>query len=97
MTVKQPPPITYRRNDGSTGTAIVPVGDWPWPHIETRDGVEWESRPQSYDWIEIGYIPRPRTNREWFLYHFMHGFLMRYPLRHVLVWSWRNRRTSEHY
>lgn len=46
-------------------------------------------------WLFMGWVPTPRTDFDWFIYHIMHGLLMRYPLWDVLVWSWRNYRLEQ--
>lgn len=57
--------------------------------------VRYDERSQKYfieiidhpDWLEVGYIPKPRTRWGWFLYHLVHGLAMRYPVRKVLLFS----------
>lgn len=41
-------------------------------------------------WLHMGWVPTPKTRFGWFVYHAVHGLLMRYPLWDVLVWSWKN-------
>lgn len=53
---------------------------------------EWYKLPErDSGWLHLGVCPRPRTTWEVFTYHLCHGLLMRYPLREVLVFSWRQR------
>ena len=39
------------------------------------------------EWVSVGYVPRPTTKFGWFVYHFVHGIAMRYPLRAVIAFS----------
>ncbi|MEM7531082.1 MAG: hypothetical protein AAF639_02805 [Chloroflexota bacterium] len=39
------------------------------------------------DWVFVGYVPSPKTRLGWFVYHMIHGLLMRYPLRSVIAFS----------
>lgn len=58
------------------------------------EGRLWYAVPEpDSDWIHLGVAPMPRTTWQTFVYHVCHGFLMRYPLVDVLVFSWRNRRS----
>ena len=41
-------------------------------------------------WLPIGYIPTPKTHLGWFLYHLIHGLVMRYPVHKVLYYSLTN-------
>ncbi len=41
-------------------------------------------------WLHMGWVPTPTTRLGWFVYHVIHGLLMRYPAWDVLVWSWKN-------
>lgn len=92
MTVRAEPPRDYRRRDGSTGRSRAPVGDWPYPPIEPRDGMLWHAVPPSSDWSWFGWVPWPRPGWRRFVHHLAAGVLMRYPLRDVAVFAWRHRR-----
>ena len=39
------------------------------------------------DWVDVGMIPEPRTRLGWFLYHLVHGLVMRYPIHRVLAFA----------
>lgn len=45
---------------------------------------EYEKLISDRRWIYLGYIPRPQSHLGWFLYHLIHGLLMRYPLYKIL-------------
>lgn len=92
MTVRACPPREYRRRDGTTGYSPVPVGDWPYPAIETRDGMLWYAVPPSEDWGFFGWVPWPTSTLQRFVHHLAAGVLMRYPLRDVVAFAWRHRR-----
>jgi len=38
-------------------------------------------------WLHVGYIPMPRTRLSWFVYHLIHGVVMRYPIHKVIGYS----------
>lgn len=63
------------------------------PPLETRlvRGKLWVQYPDNPDLIFLGTAPVPRNAWETFVYHVCHGMIMRYPLRDVLIWSWKNR------
>jgi len=39
------------------------------------------------EWISIGLVPKPKTQLGWFVYHMVHGLMMRYPFHRVLAFS----------
>lgn len=47
------------------------------------------------DWLSVGYIPQPRTRLGWFVYHLLHGLVMRYPLRKVIGFALANTRPGD--
>ncbi len=38
-------------------------------------------------WTSIGYIPTPQSQFGWFIYHLIHGIVMKYPFHKVLYFS----------
>lgn len=42
------------------------------------------------EWLSVGYIPVPRTRLGWFLYHLVHGLVMKYPAHKVLFYALNN-------
>ena len=38
-------------------------------------------------WVDVGMIPEPRTRLGWFLYHLVHGLVMRYPVHRVIAFA----------
>lgn len=36
-------------------------------------------------WMSMGHVPVPQSTLGWFVYHFFHGLLMRYPLWAVIL------------
>ncbi|MEM7538300.1 MAG: hypothetical protein AAF639_39395 [Chloroflexota bacterium] len=40
-----------------------------------------------HGWVDVGMIPEPKTRLGWFMYHFIHGWAMGYPLHRVLAFS----------
>lgn len=45
---------------------------------------------QDDKWINVGYIPTPKTRLGWFCYHLVHGLVMRYPVTKVLGYALAN-------
>lgn len=46
-------------------------------------------------WLPVGNIPAPRTRFGWFMYHLIHGLVMRYPLWKVLGFAISNTKPGE--
>ena len=38
-------------------------------------------------WVFVGHFPEPKTRLGWFVFHMVHGLMMRYPLHSVIAWS----------
>lgn len=55
--------------------------------INGKDGTTYEERLDEPAWISVGYAPKPTTRLGWFVYHTIHGLLMRYPLRSVIAFA----------
>jgi hypothetical protein len=65
------------------------------PHariVEYR-GRWWHENPGDPEWTMLGFAPTPHGPWVAFRHHVLHGLLMHYPLRRVLAWSWRHRRS----
>jgi hypothetical protein len=56
---------------------------------------EYESVVYHEDWQPVGYIPRPKTRPGWFMYHLIHGLVMRYPWWKVLGFAFANTKPAE--
>lgn len=41
-------------------------------------------------WTSVGYVPTPKGQLGWFIYHLIHGLVMRYPIHKVLYFALNN-------
>jgi hypothetical protein len=71
----------------------VRPGDEPSTVIRPFRGKMWVKYDYGDDWLLMGIAPRPKTVWQTLVYHICHGLIMQYPLRDVLIWSWKNRRS----
>ena len=64
---------------------VINPNDNPPTHcVQLADDVSDDLHSQ---WIYFGLIRKPKTRIGWFMYHFMHGLMMRYPLWPVIAFS----------
>jgi len=54
-----------------------------------RDGNLWELKLEKDQWLDVGYIPTPKSRLAWFLYDLVHGLAMHIPVRKVILYSLR--------
>jgi hypothetical protein len=46
-------------------------------------------------WLYVGHIPAPKTRLGWFMWHILHGLLMRYPLHKVIGYACTHTKMEE--
>jgi hypothetical protein len=63
--------------------------------IEGGDGDLYVQHLFHPDWQPVGHVPAPRTRLGWFLYHLIHGLVMRYPLHKVIGFALMNTKVSD--
>ena len=83
-------PVWYSKRGGKLGRI---TDRWGWPNpvaLCTEEGKVYHEEVLSEGWIPLGYCPEPDTRLGWFLYHYRHGRMMRYPWWDVVVFSWRH-------
>ena len=65
------------------------------PDIAIRESMRTHAQLRAAGWMHLGVAPEPQTIRQTIRYHVGHGLAMGYPLRDVLAFAWRNRRSFE--
>lgn len=70
-----------------------PRGEVSWKRWN-GDGATRYVEIEPWEWVGLGVAPRPRGPLRVFVYHLGHGLVMGYPLHDILVFAWRNRKTS---
>lgn len=65
------------------------------PDIAVRESMRTRAELQAAGWMHLGVAPEPQTVRATIRYHVGHGLAMGYPLREVLPFAWRNRRSFQ--
>lgn len=57
----------------------------PLENVRTIKGEIWYQWIDDPKWLPVGYIPRPKSVFAWFVYHFIHGVWMKYPLWAIIL------------
>lgn len=69
----------------------------PLIHTTADDGNYYIQELFDDRWLPVGHIPKPRTRLGWFMYHLIHGLVMRYPWWKVIAFAVICSRPSEGY
>lgn len=63
------------------------------PLEAVRESMRRAAELHAIGWLSLGVAPEPQTTGQTIRYHIGHGLAMGYPLREVLAFAWRNRRS----